>query len=931
MAAVAMVGACADDPVAVRLDVQDVNVSTPEDTAFVVQVPVDSNRPVQASVTTQPAHGVITDLGSSTYSYTPAKDYNGPDTIAITFNNGTTTVVGTAHITVTPVDDVPVAGADSFAAGFSATLVTPVATLLANDTDIEQDPLTVTEVSAASHGTVTLNGGNVTFVPEPNYQGAAGYAYRLSDGTLSSLGNVLVTVGTNNAPVAGNDTVAGTEDTNAVVQAATLLANDTDGDQQTLSVSAVHTPTHGTVTKTGNAITFVPDANYNGPATFKYTVTDGAANIDATVTINVAPVNDAPVIVNDSGFTTTEDAQLTFTAGQLLGNDSDIDNDTLRIVSVAAVTGCTVSLPAAAVGDTVLFTPTPNFNGAASFTYTVSDGTTTGTGTVSVTVGAVNDAPVAVDDTMTGPEDSVISVGTAALLANDTDADADVLSITAVSNPSTGTVTLAGGMVSFTPPANFNGTATFDYTVSDGALTDTGTVTVTVTAVNDAPNAIDDVASTPEDVAISINVLVNDLDIDGPALTILSTTQPAHGTVVVVNNQALYTPAANYFGPDSFTYVATDGGLTSTALVTITVVSANDPPLGVNDMVGTPEDTAITIDAVVNDTDADGDTLAVATASQPAHGTTQVINGQVLYTPALNYNGPDAFTYTVTDGHGGTGSAMVSIVVGPVNDAPVAVDDLYVVNDIAAISAPGVLINDSDVDSAPLTAVLVQAPSSGILVLNADGSFTYEPDTCSFDEFFTYQVSDGLTLSNIATVTLTINHTPVANPDYYTTDQNVTLTVPSLSPLSFGVLDNDFDPDPQPITAQLATLPQHAQSFVLNPDGSFIYVPEVDFTGNDSFTYTTADQTTVSAPTTVTITVSCPNFHGGSNGCVPALVAPDPAFVQMMDAVYTAARPICCYPQKIAALPVSAVLGCDYPTTSVEAIGASAQQTGAAQ
>ena len=166
VAAVAMVGACADDPVAVRLDVQDVNVSTPEDTAFVVQVPVDSNRPVQASVTTQPAHGVITDLGSSTYSYTPAKDYNGPDTIAITFNNGTTTVVGTAHITVTPVDDVPVAGADSFAAGFSATLVTPTATLLANDTDIEQDPLSVTEVSGQP-AAVSVGRMTETCVMEP--------------------------------------------------------------------------------------------------------------------------------------------------------------------------------------------------------------------------------------------------------------------------------------------------------------------------------------------------------------------------------------------------------------------------------------------------------------------------------------------------------------------------------------------------------------------------------------------------------------------------------------------------------------------------------------------------------------------------------------------------------------------------------------------
>ncbi len=950
VAAVALVGACADDPVAIRLDVQDVTVSTPEDTALVVQLQVDSNRPVQATITGQPAHGVIADLGSSTYSYTPAKDYTGPDTVAVTFNNGTETVVGTAHITVTPVDDVPVAGPDSFAAGFSATVTTATSTLLANDTDPENDPLTVTEVSAATHGTVTLSGGNAVFVPEPNYNGLAGYAYRVSDGMMSSLGNVTITVGANNIPNAINDTVAGSEDANVVVQAPALLSNDTDGDNQTLAITAVGGATHGTVSKTGNAITFVPDANYNGVATFTYSVTDGAGVDDGTVTINLAAVNDAPLVIGDTGFQATEDSQFTFTKAQLLGNDTDIDGDLLRITAVGGAVNCTVSLPASAVGDTVLLVPNANFNGSASFTYTVSDGTTSATGTVTLTVGAVNDVPVATDDVATGAEDTVISISGAALLGNDADADADSLSLTAVSNPTNGTVALSAGQITFTPAANFNGAARFDYTLSDGTTSDTGSVTVNVSPVNDAPVALDDSATTAEDVSVGIAVLLNDTDVDTEALMIMSTTQPAHGTVTVAGTIATYTPAANYKGPDSFTYVARDaGGLTSTANVTIAVTNVNDVPVGIADLVTTNEDTVALIDAAANDMDADGDPLTVTTASQPAHGLTAVVNGKIEYTPALNYFGMDAFTYSATDGNGGTATAMVTITVGAVNDAPVGEDDLYVVNDMAAIIAPGVLINDRDVDSTALTAMLVTPPVGGTLVLNPDGSFTYTPALCSQLETFTYVVSDGAATSAPVTVTLKVNHTPVANYDLYSTQMDTTLDVPGTPQGQFfGVLNNDDDPDPEPITAQIVQFPANGQ-LTLRPDGSFVYIPAPGFTGDDSFQYTAADATTVSNVATVYITVYCPNFvanptneigaanattgviaHGGSGsgGCFQPL-AIDPEAKKLRETFLTASRPFCCGP--VVTVSDNQVFGCNFLSINAQNAGGQVQKTEAAQ
>ena len=201
---------------------------------------------------------------------------------------------------------------------------------------------------------------------------------------------------------------------------------------------------------------------------------------------------------------------------------------------------------------------------------------------MSVTVTAVNDAPVAVDDTKSTNEDTPLSFPATDLSANDTDVDGTP-TVTAVSNPTGGTVSLTAGQITFTPTANYTGPAGFDYTLSDGTLTDTGHVTVTVTAVNDAPVAVDDAATVAEDsTANPINVLGNDTDPDtGTTLTITAITQPTNGTVVITGGGTgvTYTPDANFAGTDTFTYTITDGALaTDTATVSITVTNLNDPP-----------------------------------------------------------------------------------------------------------------------------------------------------------------------------------------------------------------------------------------------------------------------------------------------------------------------------------------------------------------
>ncbi|MCG7877809.1 MAG: Ig-like domain-containing protein, partial [Candidatus Thiodiazotropha endolucinida] len=229
-----------------------------------------------------------------------------------------------------------------------------------------------------------------------------------------------------------------------------------------------------------------------------------------------------------------------------------------------------------------------------TFTYTIDDGNGgTDTATVTVTVGAVNDAPVAVDDSIGTDEDVPVTVN---VLPNDSDPDGDTLTVTAVTQGTNGSVAIdpVSGNPVYTPDPDFNGTDTFTYTIDDGnGGTDTATVTVTVGAVNDAPVAVDDSIGTDEDVPVTVNVLPNDSDPDGDTLTVTAVTQGTNGTVTIdpVSGNPIYTPDADFNGTDTFTYTIDDGnGGTDTATVTVTVGAVNDAPVAVDDAIDTDED-----------------------------------------------------------------------------------------------------------------------------------------------------------------------------------------------------------------------------------------------------------------------------------------------------------------------------------------------------
>jgi VCBS repeat-containing protein len=360
------------------------------------------------------------------------------------------------------------------------------------------------------------------------------------------------------------------------------------------------------------------------------------------------------------------------------------------------------------------------------------------------------------------------------------------ITVSAVSVQSPGQATLTVN----TTAATGASPCTIDFTNPDGQ---TSTASVAMT-YGHAPVAVDDAFSTPRNTPLNgSSLLANDTDTDGDLLTAAKASDPAHGAATVAADGTFtYTPDAGYSGADSFTYTASDGTTATSATVSITVQPGpNQAPVAVNDAYSTAQDTPLNGSSLLaNDTDADGDPLTAAKASDPAHGTVTVaLNGTFSYTPTAGYSGSDSFTYTAGDGVAST-PATVSITVTPapapppppVNRAPVVVDDAFTTPQGTALHGSSLLANDSDPDGNALTATKATDPSHGTVTVAPDGTFVYTPVSGYIGpDAFSYAASDGAATS-VATASIMV--TPSLQPPPAAT--KLTLKVAKLKRLKSG-------------------------------------------------------------------------------------------------------------------------------------------------
>ena len=812
-----------------------------------------------ASLVAAPVNGTVVLNANGSFTYTPAVNFNGADSLIYQVcDNGTPSLCDTATVifNVTAINDAPVALPDTIAVTEDAPATGNV---LTNDIDAEGDGLTASLVTAPVNGTVVLNAdGSFTYTLIANFNGTDSLVYQVCDNGTPSLCDTATVIfnitAVNDAPVALSDTIAVTED---VPAAGNILTNDSDPEGDGLTASLVIAPVNGTVVLNADgSFTYTPNANFNGADSLIYQVCDnGTPSLcdTATVIFNITAVNDGPIAANDT-IPVTEDVPVT---GNVLTNDSDPEGNVLTASLVTVPVNGTVVLNA---DGSFTYTPNVNFNGIDSLVYQVCDNGTPSlcdTATVIFNIAAANDAPIAVNDTISVTEDVPAADN---VLTNDNDPESNTLTASLVTAPVNGTVVLnADGSFTYTPNANFNGADSLIYQVCDNgtqSLCDTATVIFDITAVNDAPIAVNDTISVTEDMPATGNVLSNDSDPEGNALTASLVTAPVNGTVVLnADGSFTYTPNANFNGTDSLTYQVCDNGtpsLCDTATVIFNIAAANDAPIAVNDTISVMEDVPAADNVLTNDNDPEGNALTASLVTAPVNGTV-VLNsdGSLTYTPNTDFNGADSLIYEVCDN--GTPSlcdtATVIFNVNTVNDAPIALSDtITVTEDVPAVG--NILTNDSDPENNALIASLVTTPVNGTVVLNADGSFTYTPNA-NFNgaDSLIYQVCDNGTPSLCDTATVifnisTANDAPIAVNDTINAIEDV--------PATGNVLTNDTDPESNILTAFLVTVPVNG-TVVLNADGSFTYTPNANFNGVDSSIYQVCDNGTPSLCDTATV------------------------------------------------------------------------------
>nr|WP_257999104.1 tandem-95 repeat protein [Vibrio parahaemolyticus] len=726
-----------DFTVAPVVDIEADSANVVEDTPTIISVLGNdtfesTDKVVSLDAENGPKNGTVIVNNDGTVTYTPDDNYVGEDTFTYIVTSGGVSESAIVEVNVTPVNDAPVAKED-IATTQEDTAVT--IDVLSNDSDVDGDKLSIESASVPKEqGTVEVVNGKLVFTPAENFNGDAEITYTVTDGALTDEAKVSVTVNpVNDAPTIKVDAVESiTEDAvNTDTVVATLTVRDTDTPEDRLTVS-LENNSNGYFVLVGNEVKLTQagvDAVNNDELNLKdltisASVSDGVnptANDSDSLIVN--RVNDAPTIKVDAVESITEDAVSTDTVvATLTVRDTDTPEDQLTVSlennsnGYFVLVGNEVKLTQAGVD--AVNNDELNLKDL-TISASVSDGVNpTASDSDSLIVNRVNDAPT-VENAIADQELSE-DFATYTIDLNDAFKDSDSALNFSVSGNSNVLVSIENGIATISPTADWNGSETLTFTATDpSGESISQTVNFTVAPVADI---VADKATVVEDTPTIIKVLGNDTFEGGDQVVSLDTNNgPANGTVSVnPDGSVTYTPNDNYHGTDSFTYIVTSGGVSESTTVNVDVTPVNDAPVAKDDIATTQEDTAVTIDALPNDTDADGDKLSIESASVPKEqGTVEVVNGKLVFTPAENFNGDAEITYTVTDGQL-TDEAKVTVTVNPVNDAPIIKVDAVESITEDAVNTDTVVatltVRDTDTPEDQLT-VSLENNSNGYFVL----------------------------------------------------------------------------------------------------------------------------------------------------------------------------------------------------------------------
>lgn len=588
------------------------------------------------------------------FSYQPVKDYAGFDqfTYSVTDDSGVTSE-GKIVLSIIAVNDKPTIENVDYAGQEDSGALTVKLSAFDVDSSEFEFSLSGTDQFQDKIKNFDPMAGTFDFVAEPDENGSFKFYYSAKDSGMeeSELASITINIApVNDKPIAKAVNLNAIEDAGA--QASMLMGEDIDGDP--ISFIVTEQPANGTVSSIAadGSFTYTPNANYNGSDRIGFKVTDGIEESDnAYVTVTVANVNDKP-LAKSLLYTTEEDTQLGSSGSEVyLDVLSNIDNLPLEYAIVSQPAPGALELYDASKGA-FRYTPALNFNGSVSFVFAVKavGSTETSEATAMINVTPVNDKPTAGNFAVTAKENTAKQIIFADYISDVESADS-ALSISILTQPAKGTLSVANGIYTYTPNADYVGSDSFSYSVSDGQLqSDPAMVSITIENVNDKPTAVADTFLRAFDQPLAGKQLVG-MDPDGDSLTYELVAAATSGTVSIDANTGLfsYTPDAGYNGADDFTFRVVDTGGLASDPAKIEIKIENYPPVVDNLALATDLNTPVTGQVVASDADGDGLTYAIVDLISGAQVSVSA-TGLITYNPKTGFGGTDTFKVAVSDG-----------------------------------------------------------------------------------------------------------------------------------------------------------------------------------------------------------------------------------------------------------------------------------------